>query len=118
MKNTIKHYEKIIINGFNFEGYDFKQRNTSTLDKINFVYKTFLSEYVHKFNNHIPKDILFAEWLSGLPGVIYTPYMNHDILENAKRDGILFATPESEDNFIDTYFKRIATTFLKLKDNL
>jgi hypothetical protein len=118
MEKYIEHYEKIIITGFNFDGYDFNQRDPSTLHKINFVYKTFLSEYIHKFNNHMPKDVLFAEWLSGLPNVINIPFYYFDILENAKRDGILFATPEAEDDFLNTYYNRIAATFFMLKNNL
>jgi hypothetical protein len=73
---------------------------------------------VHENNKHLnPKDI-FSEWLQGLPNCLSVPYMNYEILENAKRWGYNLNTKEKENNFLDNYFMNLSNSFFRLLHNL
>jgi len=101
------------------EGYG-KELNTDQ-EKILFVLDCFNSEYLH--NNNMRQYIkdpakVLGEWLSGLPSSINIVFYNFDILNMA----VLFdlipanATEEEEDNFLNGWFKLIASNILEMKN--
>lgn len=138
MKTNLNFYEQTILKSINLEGYEIPKKLT-TERKINFIYLTFKSEYVHENNKHLPNEKLFCEWLQGLPSCLNIPFMNYEILENAKNAGFfnvnlitiypnntrtekeVIATGESlqrkENYFLDNYFINLSMAFFNLKRN-
>jgi hypothetical protein len=112
-------YEKTIIDNIDFEGYGI-DNDGYLYDKIKTLYNIFKREYVHENNKHIKETALFAEWLQGLPSVLTVPFYNHEILDNARKAGILKAddSKKKEDIFLDKYWNRLSNAFFTLKDNL
>lgn len=113
----MKHFENYILNVIDGSAYDVELNNSH--DKLVFVFETFKSEYVHKNNIHIlQRDParLFAEWIAGLPSVINIEYRNHAILDIGYLFGLLeaTATEEQEDEFLNTWFYRVAREFIEL----
>jgi hypothetical protein len=106
-------FENTIIDSINFEGYDFPE-NQNNFDKVQNVYKTFLSEYGWNVKR-VGTQMAFKEWLQGLPSVLTVPFMNYDILNNAKTAGVKV---DNEDDFLDTYFAKLTAAFFELKENL
>lgn len=135
MKNLKTFYENTILENIDFEGYGTEQP-IDDFDKIQLVYKTFQSEYVHQNNQHQNEVFLFSEWLKGLPSILTVPFYNYEILENAKKAGFLtiqrsvngggFETVPSEgrnlerqeNSFLENYWIKLAKAFFTLKDNL
>jgi hypothetical protein len=87
-------------------------------DKVQNLYKIFVSEYVHANNKHLSENFLFSEWLSGLPSSCSVPFYNSDILQNGLLAGFDLSTEEKEDNFLHSYFKNLSIAFFTLKNNL
>lgn len=110
-------YEQTIIDSIDLEGYEVSE-NCTLFNKIKFVYLTFKSEYVHKNNSFMNEQILFKDWLQGLPSVLTVPFMNYIILENARKAGFALMTEQQEERFLDTYWSRLSNAFFTLKDNL
>lgn len=123
MKNTKTFYENTILQNIDFEGYDVEQPQND-FDKIQLVYKTFQSEYIHQNNQHQNEVFLFSEWLRGLPSVLTVPFYNYEILENAKKANILNLSVVKrkseikEDEFLENYWIKLAHAFFTLKNNL
>lgn len=118
MKNSsFTFYERTILENIDFEGYDLNN-DVSRYDKIKTLYNIFVSEYCHKNNQHTAKVFLFRDWLQGLPSTLTVPFMNHMILENAKKDGYKLNSESKEDEFLDNYWMNLANAFFTLKDNL
>ena len=85
------------------------------------MYEIFLSEYVHNNNKRILEDApihLFASYLQGLPTILNVPFMNYEILENAKEYGFILDTEQKEDDFLEKYWFNCASAFFTLKENL
>lgn len=138
MKTISNFYEQTILESINLEGYKIPKKITMER-KINFIYLTFKSEYVHENNKHLPNEKLFCEWLQGLPSCLNIPFMNYEILENAKNAGFfniirstihldstkteeeIIATGErlqrKENYFLDNYFMNLSMAFFNLKRN-
>jgi len=110
-------YEQTIIDSIDLEGYEVSE-NCTLFNKIKFVYLTFKSEYVHDNNKFINEQILFKEWLQGLPSVLTVPFMNYIILANAKDADFDLDTETKEDLFLDSYWMRLTYAFFTLKENL
>lgn len=128
-------YENIIIDNIDFEGYGINN-DCYLYDKIKTLYNIFKSEYVHENNKHINETILFRDWLQGLPSVLTVPFMNYEILENAKKANLLTCTTilngietknvpstgaileKQEDRFLSQYWDKLAIAFFTLKNNL
>lgn len=130
MKTNLNFYEKTILESINFEGYNLAE-NQSDYEKIINVYNIFLEE--------CGKTNLFCQWLQGLPSCLNIPFMNYEILENAKNAGLfnvnlitiypnntrtekeVIATGESlqrkENNFLDNYFMDLTGAFFNLYDH-
>jgi len=140
---TLTFYETTILDAISLDGREIKdEANMKTLDKLRdklrAVYEIFLSEYIHEYNEHIPREHLFKEWMMGLPSALEVPSMNHEILSNVTEwgfnmlseeveDSILINVTESgfnmlseevEDSILNTYWERCAKAFFTLKDNL
>lgn len=110
-------YEQTIIDSIEFEGYDYSN-DMNLYGKIKAIYNIFKKEYIHKNNSFMNEEILFTEWLQGLPSVLTVPFMNYDILQNAKKAGIVLETEQQKNTFIDAYWTRLSNAFFTLKDNL
>ena len=116
---TLTFYETTILDAISLDGREIKdEANMKTLDKIKAVYEIFLSEYVHKYNEHLPKEHLLKEWMMGLPSALEVPFMYHEILHSGKAWGFNINSEVEEDNFLNLYWKRCAEAFFTLKDNL
>ena len=114
-------YEQTIIDSIDFNGYE----NDADIygdyplyTNIQNVYSIFKKEHIHKNNSFMNEEILFKEWLQGLPSVLTVPFMNYIILENAKKAGFAFETEQQEERFLDAYWSRLANAFFTLKNNL
>ena len=61
---------------------------------------------------------LADNWFAGL--AVHVPFMNHDILERAKAFGILSddASEETQDRFLVSYFRRLASALFGLRMEL
>ncbi len=122
-KSVYTFYEQTIIDNIDFEGYGIDNEGY-LYDKIKTLYNIFKREYVHDNNKHLNEVVLFSEWLRGLPSVLTVPFYNYDILENAKKSGVL-KLPQNkrsaefkEDQFLKYYWDRLAQAFFTLKNNL
>ena len=113
-------YEQTIIDAIDFSGYEddadiFGDYPLYTdIQNIYFIFKKeygFMIERVGELN-------AFKEWLQGLPSVLTVPFMNYDILQNAKDAGIVINNQVNQDRYIDTYWSRLAQAFFTLKENL
>jgi len=108
MKTNLNFYEKTILESINLEGYNLPD-NQSDFEKIINVYNIFLDEY--------GKTNLFCQWLQGLPSCLNIPFMNYEILENAKSFGYNLDTEYKENNFLDDYFMNLTGAFFNLYDH-
>jgi len=116
---TLTFYETTILDAISLDGREIKdEANMKTLDKLRAVYEIFLSEYIHEYNEHIPREHLFKEWMMGLPSALEVPSMNHEILSNVTEWGFNMLSEEVEDSILNTYWERCAKAFFTLKDNL
>jgi hypothetical protein len=116
---TLTFYETTILDAISLDGREIKdEANMKTLDKLKAVYEIFLSEYIHEYNEHIPREHLFKEWMMGLPSALEVPFMNHEILSNVTEWGFNMLSEEVEDSILSTYWERCAKAFFTLKDNL
>jgi len=116
---TLTFYETTILEAISLDGREIKdEANMKTLDKIKAVYEIFLSEYVHKYNEHLPKEHLLKGWMLGLPSALEVPYMNFEILHSGKAWGFNLNSEAKEDNFLNAYWERCAEAFFTLKENL
>lgn len=110
-------YEQTIIDNIDFDGYGFSN-DMYLYDKIKTTYNIFKKEYVHENNKFMNEEILFKEWLQGLPSVLTVPFMNYDIIENARKAGIVINNEVNQDRYINTYWSRLSQAFFTLKNNL
>jgi hypothetical protein len=123
MKKFKTFYENTILQNIDFDGYNINPEND--FDKIQKVYKTFKSEFIHENNKHQNEIFSFSEWLRGLPSILTVPFYNFDILENAKKAGLIkvqnvapSVLDKKEDQFLTYYWDRLAQAFFTLKNNL
>ena len=110
-------YEQTIIDNIDFSGYEISN-DCYLYDKIKTTYNIFKREYVHDNNKFMNEEILFKEWLQGLPSLLTVPFYNYEILENAKKAGFTFETEQQENRFLDAYWSRLSNAFFTLKENL
>jgi hypothetical protein len=112
MNNQANFFENTIIESINFDGYKIAEYKTqNTKHKIQEVHKIFKKEFIHLYNCHELELNLFTEWLQGLPSVLTVPFMNYDILNNAKEAGFILDSEEQEDVFLSKYWKRLSEAF-------
>lgn len=114
--STYTFFEQSILDSIDFDGYELPEF-TNDFDKVQNVYKTFISEYGWSIKR-IGELNSFKEWLQGLPSVLTVPFYNYDILNNAKEYGYKLDSEEKEDNFLDKYWGKLSEAFFTLKDNL
>lgn len=122
MKNYKTFYENTILENIDFEGFDVIQPKND-FEKIQLVYTTFQSEYLHQNNKHLNETFLFSEWLRGLPSCLTVPFYNYDILQNAQKANLLKLNNTKsvvlkEDQFLQNYWQKLAIAFFTLKNNL
>ena len=109
-------YEQIIIDSIDLKPFDLS--NDSYLyDKVKTTFNIFKREYLHANNANRPIEEVFSEYLRGLPSVLSVPYMNYDILELAKKEGLIIKEYD-EDKFLEEYWVKLAKAFFTLYDNL
>lgn len=112
MNNQANFFENTILNSINFDGYkvpDYEIQHPRL--RIAKIHKIFKHEFIHSYNCHESELNLFTEWLQGLPSVLTVPFMNYDILNNAKEAGFILDSEESEDNFLSKYWERLSEAF-------
>lgn len=120
---TYTFYETTIIENIDFDAYGYSN-DSPLLDKIKTLYNIFKKEYVHKNNEHLSEVYLFSQWLQGLPSVLTVPFYYDEILENATKyatqnnDKLLTKQMKKEEEFLNNYWKELATAFFKLKSDL
>ena len=97
------------------DGTEFQVKTDTPSEKMEFFFKTFLKEFIHKNNQHLPIEKNLAEWLSGLPSVIDLPFYNGDILKLAKSlletDNL---SEDLEDKIIENYYNHMALHLIYL----
>jgi hypothetical protein len=121
MRTTKTFYEQTIIENIDFSGYEDDPDiygDYPLYTNIQNVYSIFKKEYVHDNNSFMNEHILFKDWLQGLPSILTVPFMNCDIIENAKKSGFAFETKQQEDRFLDAYWSRLSNAFFTLKENI
>lgn len=121
MRTTKTFYEQTIIDNIDFSGYEDDSDiygDYPLYTNIQNVYSIFKKEYIHENNKFMNEEILFAEWLQGLPSVLTVPFYNYRILENAKEAGFAFETEYQEQRFLNAYWSRLSNAFFTLKNNL
>ena len=114
-------YKQTIIDSINFSGYEDDADiygDYPLYTDIQNIYFIFKKEYVHENNKFMNEQILFTEWLQGLPSVLTVPFYNYDILKNARAAGYSLMTETKEDDFLDAYWSRLSNAFFTLKENL
>jgi len=119
IKNVYTFYESIILDNIDLSGHGI-EANTN-FDKVQAVYKIFLSEYGHEIKRQRGNKIAaFREWVAGLPSVLTVPFYYHEQLNMAYIHGIILAnaTEEQEDNFCQSFFQNCANAFFTLLNNL
>ena len=115
-------YEQTIIDNIDFEGYAITNEGY-LYDKIKTLYNIFKQEYGFMIDR-VGEVNAFKEWLQGLPSVLTVPFMNYEILENAKKAGLLtkddveWRMEKQENRFLELYWTKLALAFFELKDNL
>ncbi len=115
--NTYTHFENIIINNIDFDGYGLNN-DMYLYDKIKTLYNIFVSEYGHEIKRR-GELYAFKEWLQGLPSVLTVPFENYKILLDAEVYGnFKLDTEEQENNFLENYWLNLAKAFFTLKENL
>jgi hypothetical protein len=118
MNTNLNFWENTILNNINLEGYNLPD-NLTDLQKLDNIYDIFSREYMHANNIHLGINELFCEWLQGLPNCLSVPYMNYEILKNAKKYGAFNLVTERDKNiFLDNYFPMLAKSFFTLKNKL
>jgi len=110
-------YEQTIIDNIDFEGYGF-DNDVSIYDKIKTLYNIFRQEYLHENNKHLNIEVVFSEWLRGLPSSCSVPFYNSDILANGLLAGFDLSTEDKENAFLASYFANLGTAFFTLYNNL
>jgi hypothetical protein len=126
MKTTLNFWENTILNNINLDGYELqspqkhiKFDKLNNFDKVQSVYNIFKDEYLHANNKHLGAETLFCEWLQGLPNCLSVPYMNYEILENAKKYGAFnLVTEMQKENFLNNYWPMLAKSFFNLSIKL
>ena len=115
-------YEQTIIDNIDFEGYGITNEGY-LYDKIKTLYNIFKKEYGHMIER-VGEVNAFKEWLQGLPSVLTVPFMNYEILENAKKaellkeDDVEWRMEKQENRFLELYWTKLALAFFELKENL
>ena len=115
-------YEQTIIDNIDFEGYAITNEGY-LYDKIKTLYNIFKQEYGFMIDR-VGEVNAFKEWLQGLPSVLTVPFMNYEILENAKKAGLLtkddveWRMEKQENRFLELYWTKLALAFFELKNNL
>lgn len=112
---TKDYFKNIITDGIYLTERDYDMDALTTEEKVKIVHNIFKEEYGHEIirykNNE--KEV-FSSWLRGLPSVLDFPYMYVDMLESAKKDGVVFNTVQEEDRFLETYFDNLTIAFFNL----
>jgi hypothetical protein len=109
-------YEQTIIDNIDFDGYGFSN-DMYLYDKIKTTYNIFKKEYGFMIER-VGEYNAFKEWIQGLPSVLTVPFMNYDIIENARKAGIVINNEVNQDRYINTYWSRLSQAFFTLKNNL
>ena len=119
IKNVYTFYESIILDNITLDDYNIQAE--TKLEKLQAVYKIFLSEYGHEIKRQRGNKIAaFREWVAGLPSVLTVPFYYHEQLNMAYIHGIIpaNATEEQEDYFCQSFFQNCANAFFTLLKNL
>lgn len=117
-KQTTTFFKDTILESITLEEYGIDTGSMSQKEILNEVYNIFLKEYVHHNNERQDRRKLFKEWLQGLPTILTVPFNNHDILLNARGNGIELREQWQEDNFLNMYWMDLSRAFFYLKQNL
>lgn len=89
----------------------------SNKDKLQFLYKTFKSEYGHEITRQRGNEInAFREWIMGLPTIFTVDFTNYDIVQLAIKWGSL---PENHTEaqayrIINNWFNLVANKSFQL----
>jgi len=119
IKNVFTFYESTILDSIDLSAYGIDA--ATNFDKVQAVYKIFLSEYGHEIARQRGNKVAaFREWLGGLPSVLTVPFYYSDQINRAYIHGIIAAdaTEEQENNFCQSFFQNCAEAFFTLYDNL
>lgn len=97
------------------DGTEYQVKTDTPSEKMEFLFTTFLKEFIHKNNYHLPIQKNLAEWLSGLPSIIDLPIYNGDVLSLAKSlletDNL---SEDLEDKIIENYYNHMARHLIYL----
>ena len=116
-------FEKTILENINLDGYELPNpykytpiNKLTDYDKIKIVYKIFENEYLHFNNEYLPKEVNFKNWLLGLPNILVVPFIDSEIIENAKKSNCYI---NCKDNYlIEIYWRSLSDAFFTLKNNI
>lgn len=107
----INEYKKVILDGIDGENYG-KQVETEK-EKVQFAYDCFLLE-AFNWNKNRNMQVVFTEWLQGLPSALNIPFTNYDIIQLAERINKVTYTEKQADKILENYFNFMANIFFKL----
>ena len=104
-----------ILDNIDAEGYDLQRLPTTHKEKLEFLARTFRSEYGWAIQRMGVQKAL-TEWLQGLPSSLHIAFSNYDIIQLAKEWGSLSqnATERQEDKILANYHNFMAANIIKL----
>lgn len=97
------------------ENTDYPEKTMNNQEKIDFLKKTFISEYGHEINRIGIKGAL-ENYFQGLPSCFHIAFYNSDILELAKKWGYLDENPseKQENKILANYWRLLAAKTIQL----
>jgi len=117
-KEVKKYIQNYILKSIDSEGYSITT-NTDE-EKIKFLTNTFVNEYCYKenltrYSNRY--DLIFIEWLKGLPSSINIVFYNSDIINFFKECKLIDenTTEKRIDYLLENYWKIICISYFDLK---
>jgi hypothetical protein len=110
-KEQINEYKQVILSGVDGENYG-KQVETEK-EKIQFVMDCFQAE-AYKWQKQKNIQVVFREWLMGLPSALSIPFMNYDIIQLAEKINGIKYTDKQAEKIIENYFGFMTNIFFKL----
>ncbi len=111
VRNQIKDYVLQSIDG---DSYDVEF--TDDKHRIQFLRDTFLKEYVHENNQHLPTQKLFIDWVQGLPNSFSVVFYNYDIIKKLNKwaGTELDINDKNEHEYLENYWYLLFREFSAL----
>jgi len=109
---------QLVLNSIDGDGYDVEL--TTDKEKIDFLFKTFESEFDHEIKRR-GYNQAFEEWIKGMPSCFNIPFWNDDIIDFCDKLGLIDHTQSEKkiasrkQDLVNNYYKRITSYSIQLK---